>query len=170
MDRKRFGRMLVAALAGVLVVWAGGCVQLGALAGVERPTASLEGVRLEDVGLEGASFVFDVTVENPNEVGLPLAHLDYKLIRQGAAFLTGEAPLEGEIPAKGSRTLAIPARVGYRELLGALEGVRPGEAVPYEAQAGLTVQAPVVGAIRVPMRREGSFVLPGRGILGSFGP
>jgi hypothetical protein len=45
-------------------------------------------------------------------------------------------------------------------MLSALRGVRPGSKIPYNAELGLSVDAPGLGPIRLPLKKEGELVLP----------
>ena len=127
----------------------------------QKPTARIVGMSLQDVNLQDATVAFDVEVSNPYAVPLPMVNVDYALARQGgASFLTGEAPLQGTVPAGGSRRVTIPARVVYSQLLNVLQNVRPGQVLPYAAEMGLSLDAPAVGALRVPLRKEGNLPIP----------
>ncbi len=147
-------RRLVAPLLLLCLLLASGCGMM------DEPTARLVGVGLDDIGLDAATLRFDVEVANPYPVSLPLAKLDYTLASSGAQFLSGEAPLEGVVPARGTRTVALPVRLSYVELLKAVSGLRPGAVVPYDAALGLSVDAPVAGLLRLPLRRTGELPVP----------
>ncbi|MCA9297353.1 MAG: LEA type 2 family protein, partial [Phycisphaerales bacterium] len=79
----------------------------------------------------------------------------------GTPFLTGESPLSGTIPARGQRTVTLPARIRFDELLQTLNRIRPGQTVPYDAQLGLTVGTPVhENGMRLPIATAGEFPIP----------
>jgi len=138
----------------------GGCGVVGDLLDLQKPTARVTGVSLRDVRLDAATLLFDVEVSNPYSVALPLVNVDYALASKGASFLSGKADVQGTIPARSSRTVSLPARVTYRELLSSLQGVRPGAVVPYTAEMGLSVDAPAVGALRLPVQKSGELPVP----------
>ena len=46
------------------------------------------------------------------------------------------------------------------DMLKALKGIRPGSKIPYKADLGLSVDAPVLGLIRLPLEKEGEIILP----------
>lgn len=104
--------------------------------------------------------VFDVAVKNPYSVPLPLANIDYAFASQGQPFLKGQAPLQGSIPAGQSKTLSLPAKVVFVELLKFLQSVRPGAIIPYRATFGLSVNAPMLGTLRLPLEKEGTLPVP----------
>jgi LEA14-like dessication related protein len=139
--------VLVAALAG-------GC------SSVPQPEARLKHVWLEGIGLDSAALTFDVEVTNPYPLPLPLVDVDYSLASQARPFMDGRADLAGAIPAGSRKTLSFPVRVKYAELLETVRGIRPGQVVPYAAKLGLSVDAPAVGAVRLPIQAEGKLPVP----------
>ena len=143
------------------LAWAGGCDAVqSVLDTTQRPTARITGASLTQLDLEGAQVLFDVKVDNPYGFSLPLVELDYALASSGAAFLTGEAPLTGVVPASGSRTIQLPARIDFAELMTAARTVRPGDVVPYRANMTLLANTPALGNISLPISRAGEVPIP----------
>lgn len=132
----------------------------GILSGMDKPSAKIAGVKLTSLNLDGATLLFDVDVANPYTVALPLVNLDYALASKGNKFLEGAANVQGTIPAKGSRTLQVPATVAFNHLLKTVSGIKPGSVVPYTADLGLSVDAPGVGPLKLPLRKEGELPVP----------
>jgi LEA14-like dessication related protein len=138
-----------------------GCALLESLLGpAGQPTASVTGVRIADLSLQELTLVFDVAVKNPYTVPLPLANIDYAFASQGQPFLKGQAALQGTIPAGQSKTLSLPAKVVFVDLLRFLQSVRPGAIIPYHATFGLSVNAPVLGTVRLPLEKQGTLPVP----------
>ena len=154
MNNRTVNRCLVAiALAGLLA-GAGGCGMM------EKPSARIAGVKIEDVSVTDATMLFDVNVSNPYSVPLPLSNIDYALASRGQQFLTGKADVQGTVPARGSKSLGVPIKINYLKLIRAVKGARPGAKIPYKADLGLSVDAPVAGPLRVPMSKDGELALP----------
>jgi LEA14-like dessication related protein len=150
-------------VAALLAAVAAGCNTL------QKPTARITGANLQDVGLTSAMMVFDVEVDNPYSVPLPLGNLDYTLSSRGQQFLAGQADLQGEVPAGASKRLGLPVSISYAELIRAVEGARPGSTIPYAADLGLSVETPLLGPVRLPMGREGQIAIPSApGLLEQF--
>jgi len=146
--------LIVALLAG-----ASGCGVLDSL-NISKPSANVTGVSLRDISLSSATLLFDVEVGNPYSVPLPLVNLDYGLASSDTPFLSGQADLQGTVPARGKKTVSLPAKVTYLKLLEALKDVRPGSVVPYKADLGLSVDAPAAGRLRLPLKKEGQLPVP----------
>jgi LEA14-like dessication related protein len=144
----------------VSVVGMTGCATLGEYVHFEEPDVRVTGVALQGFSLEEVTLAFDVEVENPYSVALPLVDLDYALSSGGSPFLSGQSSLSGTVPAGSSRQVTLPATITYARLVHALSGVRPGAVIPYTANLGLSVDAPVLGRVRIPLRKEGELPVP----------
>lgn len=150
-------RLLVLALLTALT----GCEAMqGLLADMDKPSARVTGANLQNLTVDGATLAFDIEIGNPYDVPLPLVNLDYGLSSGGANFLSGKANVQGSVPAKGKRTITVPATLTFRELLSAAKGVKLGDVVPYAAQMDLSVDAPAVGELKLPLRKEGELPVP----------
>lgn len=154
------GRWACAILLAVLVAGPG-CQTLRDLAAAgPRPEARITGARLSDLSLDAAGLEFDVLVKNPLGADLPLSTLGYTLESDGRRLLEGSATPRGSIPARGERTITLPARVRFTELLATLRGVRPGQVVPYRVAAALSVDAPGLGPLSLPLEWSGELPVP----------
>jgi LEA14-like dessication related protein len=151
---------LLNSLLAVMCLAPAGCAQMREMLDLQTPQGRVTGVSLHDVSLEAATLLFDVEVENPYAVPLPLANLDYSLASAGQAFLAGKAALQGTVPAGSTKTVKLPAKVTFIELLKAVKDVRPGSLVPYLAELGLSVDVPSAGPLRLPLKKEGKLPVP----------
>jgi LEA14-like dessication related protein len=139
-----------------------GCSVLGEL-GVPKPTFALKDVKFGAVDLKTATLLFDVEVENPYTVALPLLNMDYDLTTQQNPLFKGQADIATTIPAKEKKTISLPITLGYSEVVNALKSlkdVRLGSTIPYNAAVGISSQAPVLGTIRIPIQKSGDLKIP----------
>lgn len=145
----------------------GGCSSLQ----LQRPTAAVTGMTLREVNAKGFTMAFDVRVENPNKVPLPLASADYKLGLAGTQVLDGSAKPGGSLPAQGSQTVVLPVTLNFASVLEASQRLRgaPGD-VPYNLEGGLSFDTgvPLMGQLRVPLQYGGTLHL--REILNGTAP
>ena len=125
-----------------------------------KPSAQITGVKVQDISLRAATMLFDVKVDNPYTVPLPMSNVDYALSSQDQQFLSGKADVQGTVPAGGSKTLGVPVRISFLELIKVVKGARPGTTVPYKADLGLSVDVPAMGPFRVAMSKEGELSIP----------
>lgn len=152
------GGCLIVLLAGTQYLT--GCTVVETVLGEDRPSASISGVRFADLSTEDVSLEFDVNVNNPYPLALPLLNTTYSLASGEESFMNGQADLQGSVPAGGSRTVTVPARVNFMRLLDAVKGVRPGQVVPYAAQIDLGIDVPGLGEQTLPVRKEGELPVP----------
>ena len=127
---------------------------------VPRPSASVEGTRIEDFRLRSLTLALDLRLDNPTSVDVPMVDMDLRLLSGGAQFLEGTFPLQGVIPGRGSRRVTVPVELDLVETVRTLSGVRPGQLVDYRAEMDLTVDLPVTGPIVLPLAHEGSLPVP----------
>jgi LEA14-like dessication related protein len=165
---------LAAALALSAALPAGltGCKSFSDLAqSADKPTLRVVGAGIDSLDLQSAGLTFDVEVTNPYSVPLPLTNVKYALAAGatsagggGAAaqtpFLSGNAAMQGNIPASGKKTIKVPTRVVFADVLSAAKGVKPGAVVPYAADLDFSVDAPVVGKLNLPVRKQGDLPVP----------
>jgi len=159
---REFGmkRGILIVACGLAALWGcGGCQTLEAL-GLAKPTAYLRGVSFGKIDLEAATLLFDVEVENPYGVPLPLLNMDYALSSSDKPLFSGAADVATTIPARSRKTVSLPATVRYLDLWNALREVRPGAQIDYRADVDLSVEAPVAGPITLPLTKEGQLTVP----------
>lgn len=155
--------LLVRILFVFLMATFAGCGEMGSL--FERPDAKITRVGVGGVTTRATQLVFDIDVTNPYQAALPLSNVDYALSTEGTEFLAGQAELQGTIPAGETKTLQLPLDVPYVELYQAVRSAMGKSEIPYLAELGLSVDAPVLGVVRVPARTQGTLALPTRETL-----
>lgn len=148
-----------ALFAALALAGATACQTLESL-GLSQPSLALRGTTIEGFSLESSTLVFEVEVQNPYGVALPLLDWGYALTSGGAPFLDGTVALEGSVPARGSRSLSLPVVVNHLELLRVLGDLRPGRSVPWEAELEFAVDAPGGQRLSFPLRRSGTLPVP----------
>ena len=148
------------ALCIAAVVLNGCAIIEGLLSPSSRPKAKVTGARIQDLSLTDLTLLFDVEITNPASSDLPLVALDYDIASDGSNVVSGRADLDGTIPATGSRTIQLPARVTFADVLNVAKGVKPGAVVPYQANLLLSVDVPSMGPLELPLRKDGEFPVP----------
>lgn len=144
----------------LIMVLSLGCENVEDLFAARKPKASLEGFKLQDVGLEAATLLFDVKIENPYPVALPLLNMDYTVFSGQNKLFSGDADIQSVIPAKQSKTISLPAKVSYLDLVRAFKDVKAGSKIPYKADLGLSVDTPALGELTLPLNKSGELVVP----------
>jgi len=147
-------------LVSAVLVSLAGCTSVEQSLELRKPTARLLGVKIEEASLQGATVVFNVEVENHYPTTVPAMGFSYAVSTAGQLFLVGSSEVRVNLPANGSRTISLPARIDYVKALSALASAGPGATIPYEARVELTVNTPRLGPLVLAMTREGQLALP----------
>jgi LEA14-like dessication related protein len=149
-------RYIIMAMVFALVLSAGCDV----LQNMQKPKASLKGLKVADVSLKSASLMFDVEIANPYAVDLPMVNVDYDVVSNNNKLFAGKADIAGTVPANSTKMISLPVKLSYIDVFNAFKGVSPGSKIPYQADVGLSVNAPVVGVIRLPLNKTGELDVP----------
>ncbi|MBE0536557.1 MAG: LEA type 2 family protein [Phycisphaerae bacterium] len=145
---------------GLLLAFGAGCDTARQALQMQKPTVALKGLSFGEITLESATLLFDVEVGNPYSVALPLTNLDYALTSGARPLFSGKAEAAQTIAAKNKAVVRLPAKISYLDLVRAFKDVRPGSAIPYNADMKLSMDAPLLGAIGVPLAKEGQLNVP----------
>jgi len=136
-----------------------GCETTHEVQHVDKPTARMVGLRIENVKLDYATLLFDVEIDNRYSSSLPLMSLRYSLTSGGNTFLTATAVRQVIVPPNRKEVVSLPDKVIYARLLRALKG-KPGSKIPYKANLWLSVDTSNLGAIELPANGKGQLALP----------
>lgn len=157
----RSAQRLGIALAIVLLTATTSCESVGRmLENAPKPTASIKGVSFDGFDMQSLSLRFDVEVQNPYSLDLPVAKMDLGLSSRQQQFLAAHSTEQGTVPAKAARVFPVLAKIEFATLLSTVAGIKPGAVVPYRADFGIGVDAPGVGRIDLPLRKEGEIPVP----------
>jgi len=151
-------------LVGTLLALAllGGCAAVEQALEARKPTASIAGMRLVAVDFEQAEVEFDVSIDNPNPVGIDLAGFDYALALDGREFLSGRRDRALSLPADDSTTIAVPLTIPFARIGEVVGELRGRDRVDYGLELGLDVDLPALGERRVRSSTSGSLPIPQR--------
>ncbi len=158
----RFPTLLIALGATLLfALLAAGCQNIGdALKNAPRPEVRITSARLLGLGIEKVDLAFNVEISNPYPAELPLTQLGYALDSGGQRLFEGTVKPSGGVPARGTRTIEVPISVAFRALQAILKDVRPGSVLPYKASFTVGLDAPLLGALTLPLSYTGELPVP----------
>jgi len=124
---------------------------------VKEPNARIEKVKITGLSLKKADLLFDIAVENPNNLGIYLSGMDYDLLLNGASFLKGTKQSDLEIKANGKANIDIPLSLSYKEVRDVVKSFANLDTIPYRLDLKIGLNLPVLGTIHVPLSKSGSF-------------
>ena len=153
-------KQYVILIVSLIIAMGSGCTTIQDVLNIRRPNASLQDLKFEEITLRSATLLFDVEIENPYPVALPLVNVDYNLVSRAKPFLSGKADLQSTIAPHSRESVSLPAKISYLDLLQAFKGIKPGSVIPYSADMGLSVDTPALGLLRLPINKQGDISVP----------
>ncbi|MCC6675999.1 MAG: LEA type 2 family protein [Phycisphaerales bacterium] len=146
--KKRSLAVRVGVLSVLTGVLAGGC------SSYEAPNLKVVEARVSERSAEGVVLMFTLDAENPNEEGLPLRSVDYRVLLDGREVFTGTRSAEATLRRYGTQQIRLPAVVAMTDpgavapaanyrIEGTLSYITPGEIAEILFDAG--VRQPSVG-------------------------
>lgn len=139
----------------------GGCEGLGGLlSGAPKPDARVVAVRFAGLTLDSVELDLDVEVDNPYSVDLPILRVDAALSSGGGPIVETRLEPDAPIPAQGARTVEVPVKIRFADVVAAVSGVKLGDTTPYQVDLVFGLDAPALGPVDIPVRHRGDLWLP----------
>lgn len=137
----------------MLMVVLSGCASM--LGYTQKPEVELSGVSLKDADMSGATIVLVFDVENPNERGISVEEIGYKVYVSGKHLTTAKTEDKIDIPAKQKKAIEVPLPIKYKDIFSNIGEILSAGSLQYkiEGDAKFTL-------ISVPFSKEGSLELP----------
>lgn len=133
------------------------CAELRNLSSIQKPTVSVENVRVSSISLSDIELLFDVQIENPNPLSLSLATYNYDFQINSNSFVKGNQELNTQIAANGINTVSVPVTFTFHELYNTFSSLRSEDEAGYALLGTVEVDLPVLGLVEVPIEKEGKF-------------
>jgi len=121
---------------------------------VQKPTAEVAGISLQNLSPQDADLLFNIKVSNPNSVGIKLSGFDYTLLLQDNSFLKGDEGSEIDIAANSNGVIKFPLTVNFNDLYNTYQNLKNEDEINYTLDLGLNVDLPVLGMVRVPVSKS----------------
>ena len=149
-------------LFGFVLVALSGCAELLNLlqmSSIKKPTAAITDTKINGLSFSKIDLLFDVKIDNPNNVAVDLAGLDYDLKINNKGLVSGDQKEPLSITAMGNSNVQIPLSINYNDLYQAIKSISEQDKSEYAFSAGLSFNLPVLGNVRVPISASGSIPL-----------
>lgn len=157
MNDRRPSALLAAALALTL----SGCAFLQRIAqgGFQPPKLTFQSWSADRLDLEGVTIALHYQLENPNQIGLDLRRLTYKLAVEGTQVGEGELPAGIQVPPRGTAAVAVPVRVRWRDVPRFTEILLNRAEVTYRITGSAGVGS-ALGTIDLPFDHQDRVAIP----------
>jgi LEA14-like dessication related protein len=135
------------------------CATLSNVAKFRKPEVAVQEIRIERLSFTSADLLCNLTVKNPNPVGLRLSRFEYDLLIEGSSFIAGVQESGLQIQAEGSSPVELPLNIVYKNLYEGFRALTGRDAAEYRLKLSFSFQVPVLGDVTVPVTTEGELPL-----------
>lgn len=126
------------------------------MANIQKPTASVSNVKISQISFEDIGLVFDISINNPNPVGIHLDGFDYDFLLNGSSFVKGDQNQGVDINSGGSSVVSLPVTLTFAEIYDVYKTVEDQDEIGYRLNTGLKFNLPVLGLTRIPLETGGT--------------
>lgn len=124
-----------------------------------NPKVSIESVKVEDFGFNGAKLLVTVAIDNPNRVGIKLSHLKYSVSVEDTKLLDGEKTERIPIAAKEISRITFPVTVQYAGLKEGVKSVFGRKLLKYDLAVETGLVTPI-GDLKFDINRNDEIPIP----------
>jgi LEA14-like dessication related protein len=125
----------------------------------KKPDLRFKTANLQDVNLGGARLDTVWLLDNPNPMGLSVAHIDYTFFVEDKQVVAGQPRRGLQIPASKQAELTFPAELKFADLASTLGTFLNQDTAKYRAEGTIGLDTPI-GIIKLPLKKEGLFEVP----------
>jgi LEA14-like dessication related protein len=125
----------------------------------KQPTFTFKTANLQNITLGGLDLDTVWELDNPNDVGISLASIDYALFIEDKQVVSGTPQNGLQISARGASNLHFPANIKFQDVAQVVEVFLTRDRAKWRAEGALGVQTPI-GVIKLPMSKEDTFEVP----------
>jgi len=135
------------------------CSTLKDLANIQKPSVSVENIRVAGLSFDGLELLFDIGIENPNSLAVTMASFNYEFYLNNQLFLKGVQDSTQSILARSKSQLEIPIALDFQKIYATYQSLKDQDSSVYKMQLGLTFDLPVIGKTTIPLSKEGGIPL-----------
>ena len=133
---------------------------LAKIAHVEEPSVSLASTQLTNLTFEGAELMLSLDVKNPNPIPIKLSGFDYALSVDGKTLTHGKQKNGLEIRARDRSVIELPVGIVFSDLMALAKGFADKDSVPFNIDANIEVNLPILGVRSIPVSYKNQIPLP----------
>lgn len=123
------------------------------------PKLSFASASLSEVDFRGGKLNLVFDAENPTDLTLPLAGVQYALFVDGKKTAAAPSGTPPSLAPRSKSQVTFPLPFSFAELGASLATLFTGRSSSYRAEGAFTLPSPL-GPVRVPVATEGRFELP----------
>lgn len=141
----------------LIIIIMGGCQTLGDIINsIQKPSLSVEDVRISSFNFQEMQLVYDVKVINPNVVSLQMLDYEYSLDINEQSFVKGTQSKGIQIGANDTSIVEIPMTIGFSDLFDTIKGISEKDESTYGFLSTMGFELPGLGRTEVPISKDGT--------------
>lgn len=121
---------------------------------LQEPKVEIAGVSVKDADLNGATLVFNIAVENPNNVEIKVDQVSYKVFLNNKEISQASTDKDIAIAGKATGHVELPLPIEYRKVFTNLKELLVSETASYRIEGKAKMNF-----ISIPFTKEGSVKL-----------
>ena len=122
---------------------------------LQRPGVTVDRVHISGLSFEDIDLMFDLKVNNPNNIKISLAGFDYDFFLNNNSFVNGQQDKGLSIDANGESIVQIPINLKFADIYQTYNSLKNNDSTDYELKMGFAFDIPVLGNVRVPVSTKG---------------
>lgn len=124
-----------------------------------EPGFRFKNVALNDISLAGLTLDTIWELNNPNQVGISLASIEYALFVEEKQVVAGAPPQGLQINPNSTQDLHFPGGIRFQDLVAVIDTFLNKDQAAYRASGAIGVNTPI-GVLRLPLSTQGQFEVP----------
>jgi LEA14-like dessication related protein len=143
-----------------------GTVSLSACQRIQKPAIELTGIRLAGIGLRGATFMAELSVDNPNDFAIEADSITYKFEASNPSgpetwtrVASGTSREHQRVEAGARTTVAVPIEFRYEDLSGPVRAILDKGTFNYRVSGDVLLRKP--HRLKVPFSHTGHLAMAG---------
>jgi LEA14-like dessication related protein len=121
---------------------------------LEKPKVNLAGISVKDADMNGATLVFNIAVENPNNVDLKVDKVSYKVFLNNKEITQASTDKAINVAGKSTGYVELPLPIEYRKVFSDLKELLFSESAAYKIEGNAKMNL-----FSIPFSKEGSVKL-----------
>ena len=126
---------------------------------VQKPSAQVVNGKITGLSFTNVDLLFDVQINNPNNIKIDLAGLDYNFQINSYSLVNGNKSDALIINANASSNVQIPVSLTYQDIYNTVKSLQSEKQSKYQFDGGVSFNLPVLGDVRIPVSFNGDIPL-----------
>jgi LEA14-like dessication related protein len=147
-------------LSGGLLLLLAACAAVKTAVDFKKPNVQVTGANLTGLNFDGAQLDLLLDIENPNPAGFTLQGFDYQFSVEGSQVLAGQQRKQLSIDAAKHSAVPLPVSMKFADIYKVMSSLAQREEMPYDLNATVYLDLPVLGVQPFPVKHKGTLPLP----------